>query len=136
MSQRFWRRQLPKEVQLPGFPSWKGSEIPSETMTAVRGAVRDALARRAIADLPAMHADDLDEALDYLVLADRCEFKEEVELEGLLFNTGDAVPTGLSSLGDGPRREIGRGAGTLRITRLYVPEEVKGAVQSVLERST
>jgi HD superfamily phosphohydrolase len=136
LSQRFLWRRLPKEVQLPKEVHWWSGDIPSDIMTTVREAARDALRRRAITDLPALAEDQLEEALDYFVLGDQCEFKEEIELEGLLFNVGEEVPIGLSALGDRPEHEIGHGARGFRVARLYVPEELKGAVQAALERST
>jgi HD superfamily phosphohydrolase len=136
LAQRFLQRRLPKEVQLPKEIHWWSGDIPSDTIATVRGAVRDALRRRAIPDLPPLAEDQLEEALDYFVLGDRCEFKEEIELEGLLFSAGGDAPIGLNALGDRPEREIGHGASGFRVARLYVPEELKGTVQAALGRRT
>jgi len=128
LSRQFVRRRLPKQVR-----SWPGV-VPDDARSVVRNAVREALQRQTIPDLPRLEGAHLEEALDYFVLSDRCEFKEDIGLEGLLFDTGEEAPLGLSGLPESPDREIGNGSNDFSIARLYVPEDVLGAVQAALER--
>ena len=127
LSRRFLRRRLPKEVGV-----WRET-IPEDTRSLVRSAVRNAFERQTLDDLPAIEGEQLEQALDYLVLGDRSEFEPDLSLEGLLFDFGKDVPRSLN-VAENADFELGHAVTGFCMARLYVPDDAIGAVQNALER--
>ena len=117
-----------KEPSSPPAPS------PSRLILRLEktAAVRDALTLPTTSDLPTLDSKD-EQALDYFVLVDKCEFKIQSRFDGLLFDSGGAAgPQTFEEVQLKPEHDIVSGQRTFARTKIFVPSELVGTVRTAL----
>ena len=102
----------------------------ADTIGRALRAVQEALTRQSASDLPTIEGND-EQAFDYFVLVDECEFKVQSRFDGLLFDCGEAGPQSFDEIQRRPEHDIVSGKGFKR-TKVFVPSELAGSVRTAL----
>lgn len=117
-------RRLFKEIK------FESSDVEG-VRTHARAAAREAFARQTASDLPQL-ADIDDQSLEYFVLVDSCEFKAFTGFDGVLFDTGGAIPRAFDEVQSDPEYDIMHSQRAFTRTRIFVASELMGSVKAAL----
>jgi HD superfamily phosphohydrolase len=124
LARSLFERHLFKEIHFAGAET-------ESIRTSAKIAVREALARQTVSDLPTIDATD-EQALDYFVLVDTCDFKKYSRFDGILFDCGEAIPRTFDELQERPEYDVVSGQRTFTRTKIFVPSDVASSVKAAL----
>ena len=121
-------RRLFKEIRISGAKLEQARNV-------ALAEIKSALARQKGTDLPVLDAED-QQALDYFVLLDECEFKPAADFDGVLFDSGNSIPQTIAQIKEQMKEYVEPAFLTDQLSftrkRLFVLSDVADSVRTAI----